>query len=132
MLYLLEDDLYKGDGVALDKEEAFKYFKMAADKGKKEAMFYCSNILNFADGIQANKEEALIYYKKAADKGHLHAMNEYVNMMLNGNGVAINKDEGIQYFNWIKIKLIFIGMFNIKWNIWFLIWFYFYISKIKL
>ena len=55
--------LNEGDGIESNKEEAAKYYKMAADKGHIESMFSYASMLNEGDGIDENKTEAAKYYK---------------------------------------------------------------------
>ena len=55
--------LYKGDGIAVNKKEAVRYYKMAADKGNENAMFIYAAMLYKGDGIAVNKIEAARYYK---------------------------------------------------------------------
>ena len=55
--------------VAVDKNEAARYFKMSAEKGCVEAMFNYGRMLDTGDGIPADKKEAERYIKMAADQG---------------------------------------------------------------
>ena len=57
--------LSKGIGVSANKEESAKYYKMAADKGKKEAMLIYTDILSKGIGVPAKKKEVKIYIQIA-------------------------------------------------------------------
>ena len=50
-----------------------QYSKIAADKGKTEAMFLYANFGNEGDGIEEDK----IYFKKSIDSGNTEAMIKY-------------------------------------------------------
>lgn len=54
--------------LAVNKPEAARYFKMAADKGHIKAMHNYAIGLYFDDGTAINKPEAIRYFKMAADK----------------------------------------------------------------
>ena len=70
--------LDNGEGVAMNKKEACRYFKMAADKGDITAMKNYGFMLEDGEGVAMNKEEASRYYKMAADKGDIDAKNRYL------------------------------------------------------
>lgn len=54
--------LLKGIGIQQNKEEAAKYFKMAADRGVIEAMETYGYMNLYGDGIEQNEEEAMKYF----------------------------------------------------------------------
>ncbi|KAK8895332.1 hypothetical protein M9Y10_023792 [Tritrichomonas musculus] len=55
--------LQKGDGIAMNKREAIRYYKMAIDKGSVNAMYNYGLMLVNGDGIAVNKREAARYFK---------------------------------------------------------------------
>ena len=59
--------LYRGEGIKMNKEEAAKYFKMAADEGDINAITGYAILLKNSEGISMNKEEAAKYFKMASD-----------------------------------------------------------------
>ena len=60
------DMLMTGNGVDQNREEAFKYYTIAADAGIPEAAFVIGEFLRSA----GDKEGAIQAYKKAADNGY--------------------------------------------------------------
>ncbi|KAK8840227.1 hypothetical protein M9Y10_031172 [Tritrichomonas musculus] len=74
--------LFKGDGVPVDKTEASKYYKNAADKGDVSSMNKYTAIIFNGDGVPANKEEGLKYFHIAAEKGDVDAMCKYGEILL--------------------------------------------------
>ena len=58
-------------GVSVNKKEAARYFKIAADKGSDRAMFNYSTILMHSkndDEFRDMKEDAVRYCKMSVDK----------------------------------------------------------------
>ncbi|KAK8890602.1 hypothetical protein M9Y10_035381 [Tritrichomonas musculus] len=53
--------LYEGRGIPMNKKEAGKYLKMAADAGYANAMKDYSYMLSNGDGIPIDKKEAKRY-----------------------------------------------------------------------
>jgi len=92
-----------GDGVPVNKKEAFKYFKLAADQGHAEAQFNVGH-------LYGNKDESLKYYKLAADQGNIDAQyivgninfTKYTSISLfslfSFGGNIKYKQEAIKYF----------------------------------
>ncbi|PKK75599.1 hypothetical protein RhiirC2_644783, partial [Rhizophagus irregularis] len=59
--------LWKGEGVAINSIEAFKYLKMAANQGNPAAMYIIGKAYwNGGDGIEKDKRQGAEYLKKAA------------------------------------------------------------------
>lgn len=71
---------FQGDGIPVDKKEAAKYFKMAADKGYSGAMFFYAEMLERGDGIPSDMKESHKYYQMAADNGNEDAKRKLKNM----------------------------------------------------
>lgn len=65
-----------GKGVPGNYQEAFKYYKMAADKDIPEGMVFLGNLYENGNGVPIDKAEAIKLYKKAADKGDQNAIDK--------------------------------------------------------
>jgi TPR repeat protein len=61
---------YNGDGVAVDKAEAVKWLRKAAEKGHLQAQTLIGAFYFQGDGVAADKAEAIKWFCKAAEKGH--------------------------------------------------------------
>ena len=70
--------LNEGKEFLMDKREAFKYYKMAADLDNPIAYFNIASMLNNGDGIEVDKEEGLKYLKKGADFRELNSILHYL------------------------------------------------------
>lgn len=77
-LYYCSLKLLTGDGVPIDKEEAMKLMKKAADPGNPDAINQYGLKLNDGDGIQQNE----------ADKGQSYDMHNY--------GLKLYKEEVVK------------------------------------
>lgn len=62
-----------GKGVALNYDEAMRWFKMSAAQGDSAALFYVGNMYENGLGIPFDRNEAIKWYRKAAEKGHAGA-----------------------------------------------------------
>lgn len=51
---------YHGDGIAVNKEEAAKYFDIAADKGNADSMNYLALMLDIGDGVKEDKIKTML------------------------------------------------------------------------
>ncbi|KAK8876526.1 hypothetical protein M9Y10_006742 [Tritrichomonas musculus] len=99
IIFLADMIISDGDKIKMDKEEANKYFKIAADIGFLPALKQYADNLYEGNGIEMNKEEAFKYYKLAANKGNSYSMDKCGLMLEKGEGVEINKKEAIKYYN---------------------------------
>ena len=79
-----------------NKEEACRYFKMAADKGHLSAMNSYAFMLFNGLGIEQNQQEACRYFKMASDNGNVEGMFNYANIPDSGQGTEMNKKEAAQ------------------------------------
>lgn len=86
--------------LSVDKSEAFKYMKMAADNNFKEAVIKCADMLHDGKFCDKNVKDSLIYYKKAADLFNIpSAQFVYGDALLSGcDGlIEINQKVGASY-----------------------------------
>ena len=60
--------LSEGDGIEMNKKEAARYYKLAADKGDTESMNKYSEMLSKGNGIEKNLKEAARYLKLASNQ----------------------------------------------------------------
>ncbi len=65
-MYNLGYCFYFGDGVALDKDSATHYFKLAAEMGVIDAQCDLALCYFFGDGVEKNNELVAYWYQKAA------------------------------------------------------------------
>lgn len=61
----IADMYYKGKGTDVNKTEAAKWYKLAADNGNSHAMYKYAVMSELGEGIEANQILAQEYYKKA-------------------------------------------------------------------
>lgn len=71
--------LHAGDGVAMNRKEAARFFKMAANKGDSNSMYNYGMMLRNGDGIAKNRKESDRYLNMAAIRGNPIAITELLN-----------------------------------------------------
>ncbi|NTJ41302.1 hemagglutinin [Agrobacterium larrymoorei] len=64
-----------GVGVAADRAEAAKWYKLSADRGLAVAQYRLGNMYEKANGVERNLPEAKRYYEMAARQGNAGAMH---------------------------------------------------------
>ncbi len=99
-LYKLKaNNLYRGIETPINKKEAAKYYKMAADEGDIDSAYIYSIMLKNGDGIEENKKDEVKYCKIAADEGKEKiAEFNYAEMLYSGDGVEQNKVAAAKYY----------------------------------
>ena len=66
-------ELYKdGKGVAMNKQEAVKWFRKAADLGDDWAMWYLGQCYEKGEGVEKSKDKALYWYRYGARYGNIN------------------------------------------------------------
>ena len=82
-----------------DEKEAYRYYKMAADKGNAGAEFMVGLSYLYGDGVAKDKKLARQYIRSAADKGVSKAQFVFGIMCLAGEaGFLIGKRTAVEYF----------------------------------
>lgn len=81
-----------------DKIKAFKFFKLAADKGLAEARYNVGYCYQHGIGVALDKDEAVKYYALAATQGYPDAQFNLGICYLEGIGTAPNKTRAMQLF----------------------------------
>lgn len=91
---------YKGDGVEINRPEAVKCFRMAAESGNSSAQLYLGLCYEMGDGdkIEANQSKAVRWYRKAAESGHPIAQLYLGECYENGNGTKTDLSEAVKWY----------------------------------
>lgn len=61
------DCLRYGNGVPINKKDAFEHYKEAANWGYMDAILCCGEMLKNGEGVKVDTKTAALYYKKAAE-----------------------------------------------------------------
>ena len=104
--------LRDGIGVEIDKEEAARLFKQAADDGNAQASFNYAQMHDAGDGVPVDHEEAAKYYKIAADQGNKDGMLHIGKMLRSGTGVPPDKEEAARYMKMAADEGVVEAMFE--------------------
>jgi len=87
----------RGVGVPIILEEAFRYWKLAADQGYANAQFNVAMMYHDGEGVQKNLPEAFRYSKLAADQGYKDAQFIIGLMHHGAEGTPENIAEAFRY-----------------------------------
>lgn len=79
------------------KEKAFKYIKLAADQGHREAEFYLASFYQHNLNVPVNNEETCRLYQSAAAKGHARAMYWVAKCYKKGIGTPVDLKEAFKF-----------------------------------
>ncbi len=108
--------LYLGKGYFLiqDYQNAFKYFKLAANNGESLAMLTLGNMYGSGIGVTQDMNQAVFWYQQAIKLDNVQAMNYLGLIYRDGvNGVTKNPLEAIRLFNLAALKHDAKGYFNL-------------------
>jgi len=99
-----------GKGVKVDKAEAVKWLRKAADQGdsaypgptfprsSSTAKIWLGDRYFYGDGVSMDKAEGARWYRKAADQGDDMAQHLLGACYANGDGVPMDKAEAMKWF----------------------------------
>lgn len=78
---------YEGEGVLLDYEQAFYWFKQSAGQGYANAQFNLGLMYCKGQGVLQDYEQSFYWYRKSAKQGNANAQNSLGIMYECGYGV---------------------------------------------
>jgi len=103
----------KGLGVAVDRVESVKWYKLAAEQGHAHAQYNLGCSYDVGEGVIADKNEAFKWYKSAAEKGDSQAQNSLGDAYFNGKGVSQNATESVTWYRLAAKQGNPFGQFNL-------------------
>jgi TPR repeat protein len=81
--------IYKmGEMATQDDKEAFRWFKLAADKGYPPAQAYLGGMYYYGKAVPLNEKEAVKWFHLAAEQGNAYAQRLLANAYEGGFGIA--------------------------------------------
>lgn len=86
--FLLGHMLLSGQGMARDEAAAFRWFSLAAQSGRADAINMVGRCHACGWGVPVDRGEAARWYRRAVDKQNAWAMFNLGELMLAGDGVA--------------------------------------------
>ena len=80
-------------------DEAVRYYKLAAEKGRTVAMYNLGNLYWFGRGVEENEAEAFRYYSMAESDESIERLYRLGWMYKNGRGTEINYAKAHEYLH---------------------------------
>jgi uncharacterized protein len=87
-----------GRGIQQDKEEAAKWYRLAADQGHSEAQFNLGATYETGQGVEQNFATAMKWYRLAADRGYPGGQSGVAGLYFAGKGVPQDFGEARKWF----------------------------------
>ena len=86
------------NGLAVDYQEAFRWYKKAAEQGYDLAQINIGYLYDNGLGVKENKREAVKWYKRAASKNNVSAIYQLGLCYYFANGVGMDRREALKLF----------------------------------
>lgn len=86
-----------GFGTEENETEAFKLYRVAADKNYTAAKYRLGLCYKYEIGTPKNLQEAYNWFLPAAEENHTNAQYEVGMLLLTGEGISMNKEKGVDY-----------------------------------
>ena len=80
-------------------QEAFRLFKITAEKGYYKSMYELGKMYLYGDGVTQNHNKALKWFLRAAEEGNSTAMYKIGKMYLYGDGIAQDYNKAVEMVN---------------------------------
>ena len=97
-IYELAYKYDEGDGVPVNKSEAVRLYRKAAEQGHAAAQYNLGCMYYNGDGVRQNYSEAMKWYNEAAKQGDLSAYHNIGVMFREGEGVRKDENEAVKWF----------------------------------
>ena len=97
--YLLGGAYYFGDGVSVDNDNAYEWFKKSAEQNNSDAQYYLGMIYKYGDGTSLNDKQAFFWFKKSAEQNDPAAQYELANIYDLGVGTVKDKRNAIYWYD---------------------------------
>ena len=99
--YSYENGLY---GQAIDKKEAAKWYRLAAEQGNQYAQFNLALLYKNGEGVTQDYKEAVKWYRLAAEQGNAGAQNNLGHAYFNGRGLTQDYKEAVKWFRLAAVQ----------------------------
>ena len=86
-----------------DYEEAFRWYRLAADQGDADGAFYLGRMYEEGRGVDEDANLGYLWYRRAADQGHAGGQFYLGQMYEHGLGVGVDIDNG-QAVRWYRVS----------------------------
>jgi len=94
----LGSSYFFGFDVPKDTGEAIKWYRLAAENGKREAQRALADIFAFGDGVVKDEMEAAKWYRLAAEQGDADAQYILGHINAKGHGLPPDNREAVKWY----------------------------------
>ncbi len=94
---IIKNNCYEKNKIG-DLEQAFYWYKKAAEQGHLESQKTLGNFYEYGKGVKKNLEKAFFWYKKAAEQGDFEAQCNFGLCYEYGKGVEKNLKEALSWY----------------------------------
>ena len=78
--------------------EAFKWYRLAAEKGNDNAQYSLGVLYANCQGVKQSDSEAFKWFRKSADQGNIYALQSIGLAYMDGKGVRQSYSKAKEYF----------------------------------
>ena len=96
--YSLGETYYMGEGVEQDKEEAVKWYRLAAEQGHALAQYSLGVLYDRGEGVTQDAREMVKWIRLAAEQGLARAQCSLGHFYSKGEGVTQNATDTVKWY----------------------------------
>lgn len=94
----LGNSYLRGEGVAMNKKKAAKWFLLAAEQGNARGQLMIGTCYEKGDGVPLNIEEAVVWFWRSASQGDPCGEYKLALCYLYGRGVVKDLSKAVEWF----------------------------------
>jgi TPR repeat protein len=91
--------LVRGEGIAKDLVQGWKWYQRAAEGGDAQAQVSLAVRFTHGDGVEKDMIKGAKWFLKAAEQGDAYAQRSIASMYVRGSGVPKNFEEAYAWFS---------------------------------
>jgi TPR repeat protein len=96
--------MVRGEGVAKDVVQGWKWYQRAAEGGDSEAQVSLAVRFTHVDGPEKDLIKGAAWFLKAAEQGDAYAQRNIASMYFKGTGVPTNYEEAYAWYSIAAVK----------------------------
>lgn len=93
----LADAYYFGNRIEIDRDKAFRFYEVAAQRGNAHSMYYLGAHFETGEGVEKDFDTALDWYEKSSKSGYAEASYRLGELYYEGSHVKTNYKKSFEY-----------------------------------